>query len=124
MKTKFISHKQISKTSSLMRLRFEDSKVDVIFEMDNRQRDILYMYINREMNLERNVTFSSDVFEIHKHGKDVQKGTDFSVVLSESSDGILINLLGKRDGIDKTPSTLGVLKVLYNKDSNPEKWIR
>lgn len=124
MKTKFISYKQISKTSSLMRLRFEASKVDVIFEMDNRQRDILYMYINRQMNLERNATFSSNAFEIHKPGKDVQKGTDFSIVLSETGGGILINLLGKRDSIDKTPSTLGVLKIEYNEDSNSEKWIR
>lgn len=121
---KFISYKEISSKESLMRIRFESYNVDVIFEMDNRQRNVLYMYLNREMKLERNVTFSSEKFEIHKPGADVQKGTDFSVVLSESGDGIMLNLLGKRDGIDKTPSTLGVLKVEYKEDSENEKWIR
>lgn len=117
---KFLSHEKISDGRYLMRISFEKNGMDIFFEMDKFDRNLLYRYLNREISVEDNghVTFDSEKFEIKDADRlPYMEGTNLKIVLSSLYDGELkLSIFGTCRGSNRQ-TLIGILKVIYNDDN-------
>ena len=117
---KFLSYKKISDGRYLMRLSFEKNGMDVFFEMNKFDRNLLYRYLNREISVEDNghVTFDSPTFEIKDSDRiPYANGTNLEITLSSLYDGELkLSIFGKCTGSERQ-TLIGILRIIYNGDN-------
>ena len=114
----FLSYKKISDGRYLMRLSFEKSGHDIMFECNKFDRNLLFRYVNKEIDVKSSghVTFDAPTFQI-KNAEDgtlYLEGTSLSITLSSLYNGELkISVFGKFKGSDRS-TLIGVLRILYD----------